>query len=257
LVFSLMSVLCTVASAEVLLQQSDLKYVGAFRLPGGQYGCADDTNCSFHYSLGPLGYNPANNTLFMAGHIYNQWIAEINIPTLVNSTSLNSLNTATIRQNFADLSAGKRNSIEPVNGGVLGGILMSGSKLVISDYAYYDGSSSATYTHFTANANWTANGVGSSGMKTVGVPPAPQAGFVGGYMAHIPAAWQSPLGGTALTGMSNIAITSRTSLGPSSFSFDPTQVGVVNPAPATAMTRPARDASAVFSVDSMPPNSSA
>jgi hypothetical protein len=175
-----------------------------------------------------LGYNPTNNSLFLAGHTYNQWVAEISIPTLVNSTDINSLNTASIRQNFADLSAGHRNDMEPVNGCKLGGIIMNGTKLVISDYAYYDGNYSANLTHFEANANWTANGVGFSGLKRVDIPGSIQAGFIGGYMANIPAAWQSQLGGSALTGKADIPIIARTSLGPAAFSFVPSQVAAAS-----------------------------
>lgn len=228
------------ASGQKLLQKPDLVYLGAFRVPDGQYGCPYDDKCSFHYGGGPIGYNPANNSLFIAGHRHNQWIAEINIPAAVSSTTLLSLNTATIRQDFYDLSNGSRGNLGAggayiENGGQLGGLLSNGAKLLLSDYAYYDGSYKAIYTHFTANADWTANGTGFSGMKTVGVPPAPQAGFVGGYMAKIPPAWQSHLGGTAITGMSNIAIIGRTSMGPSAFAFNPDEVGVVNPVPASAL----------------------
>ena len=63
----------------------------------------------------------------------------------------------------------------------------------------------------------------------------PQAGFVAGYMGNIPSSWQSEFGGPALTGQSNIPIISRTSLGPAAFVFDPAQVGVLNPAPATKL----------------------
>ena len=49
---------------EPLLQQSDLKYEGAFRLPVGP---TDQT--SFAYGGTGMAYNPARNSLFMVGHV--------------------------------------------------------------------------------------------------------------------------------------------------------------------------------------------
>ena len=37
-------------AVDKLLQESDLTYLGAFRVPGGQYGCSTDEQCSFHFS---------------------------------------------------------------------------------------------------------------------------------------------------------------------------------------------------------------
>lgn len=236
---------CPIMAADVLLQESDLEYLGAFRLPSGAIGCSDESQCSFHYSSGntfpaPIAYNSQNNSLFVTGHIYNQWVAEVAIPSLINTSNLNSLNTANVLQSFADLANGKRSNLGPGeslidNGGILAGMLMNGSKLLISDYAYYDAAYEAVYSHFTANTNWTQNGVGFSGMKTVGEASASGVGKTAGYMARIPSSWQQQLGGTALTGRSNIAIISRTSYGPAIFSFDPDNVGVSNPTPATAL----------------------
>lgn len=214
----------------VLLQQSNLTYLGGFKVPAGKYGCSDDT-CSFSYGGNNIAFNPLHNSLYMSGHPWDNKIAEIAIPAIVNSTDINALNTATILQNFVDLSQGNMSNIGAgfttiSNGGHAGGILVNGSKLLISAFGGYDASYQAVYTHFTGNADWTTNGPGFSGMQIVAPQPqAPQAGFVSGYMAWIPKTWQAQLGGTALTGQSNIPIITRTSLGPSSFVFNPDQVG--------------------------------
>ena len=238
------------SAAEKLVQSTDLTYLGAFRVPSGNFGCSDPAKCSFTFGGSAISYNPANNSLFMAGNIAsgsNKSIAEIKIPAIVNSTNLSSLNTATVLQNFADLSQGNIANLGPGgaaigNGGLVGGTLVNGSKLVVSAYAFYDASSAAVMTHFTANANWIANGIGYSGMKTVAVPPAPQAGFVAGYMGRIPdnsaqggTNWQTALGGTALTGKACLSIINRTSMGPSAFAFEPNQIGSVNPVPANPL----------------------
>jgi hypothetical protein len=240
MIVSFFSVPGGMAATGIVLQQSSLKYLGAFRVPGGNFGCSDETRCSFNYGGGPIGYNPLHNSLFMAGHIHNQWVAEIGIPPLVNSNNLADLNTAAVLQSFADLSAGQKNKITASgasigNGAQLGGFLLNGNRLLVSVYAFYDGDHEAVYTHFTANADWSRDGVGFSGLKTVGGAQVPQAGYVAGYMTKIPSVWQPEFGGPALTGQSNIPIIGRTSLGPAAFVFDPSQVGVKNPVPAKAL----------------------
>ena len=77
-----------------LLHQSDLGYLGAFRLPSGNFGAS-----TFEYGGTALTYNPANNSLFMVGHDWDQAIAEVSIPAL-RTGSLSSLNTASVLQPF-------------------------------------------------------------------------------------------------------------------------------------------------------------
>jgi LPXTG-motif cell wall-anchored protein len=54
------------------------------------------------------------------------------------------------------------------------------------------------------------------------------AGFYSGYMANIPANWQSALGGPVLIGNCCLSIISRTSYGPSVSSFNPESIGTAN-----------------------------
>ena len=224
-----------------LLLAGDLEYVGAFRLPTGNYGCVSE-HCTFAFGGSAISYNPQNNSLFMMGHRHGARIAEVNIPALVHSSNVAALNVATVRQNFADLALGQIERIGAggavVDNGVSpGGTLVSGSRLIVSASAYYDAAYDAVSTHFTANAHWgdgSPAAVNYSGMLRV-APDAPQAGFVAGYMGRIPERWQARLGGTALTGQATVPIITRTSLGPSVFSFNDAQVGVVQPTPASAL----------------------
>ena len=223
-----------------LLDQADLVYQGAFRVPAQSPGCSNFEVCSFAYGGGPIVFRPGHESLYMTGHVYNQHTAELAIPTVVNGSSLGALSTATFVQTFADLSDGNRENLlaggQPIdNGAVLGGMLVVGDRLLVSSYGYYDASVSAVYTHFFANADFTTNGVGFGGLEIVGGPDVPQAGFVAGYMSAIPPEWQGQFGGTAITGLSTIPIISRTSLGPAAFVFDPAEVGVEESALATAL----------------------
>jgi hypothetical protein len=53
-------------------------------------------------------YNPANNSLFIGGHPYEQRVAEVAIPQSISGTP-----TATALQNMIDPLEGKLGSINP------------------------------------------------------------------------------------------------------------------------------------------------
>ena len=201
-----------------LVQASDLQYQGAFRVPTGKYGT--DSNAIFDYSDDGLAYNANNNSLFIKGHIYGQLVAEISIPTILNSSNIGSLNTARVLQNFADITEGHLNPENITNGMRLGGLLIYNSKLIGAEWAYFDGASEQTKSHFTSGMTLATTG-DFRGLYTVGnVFPA----FVGGYMTTIPPEWQSALGGPALTGHCCTSIIGHQSLGPSAWVFDPENI---------------------------------
>jgi hypothetical protein len=214
------------ATTDPLIQQSNLQYIGAFKVPSGQFGSGG--NATFDYSDDGLAFNPINNSLLIKGHTYGQMVAEISIPQIVNSTNLNSLNTATMLQNFSDITEGNLNQQNIANGMILGGLMVYGTKLIGSEWAFYDGSTQQTKSHFTSGLTLGTTG-DYRGMYTVGsLFPA----FVGGYMTTIPSEWQAALGGPALTGHCCTSIISHQSLGPSASVFDPNNLGAQNPVPA-------------------------
>ena len=67
-----------------LLSSDGLQYVGGFRLP------VDGSNGEW-FSFGGAGvaHNPANNSLFVSS--YHGLVAEVNIPTPVNSSDVNAM----------------------------------------------------------------------------------------------------------------------------------------------------------------------
>ena len=214
-------------TTEPLVQQGDLTYLGAFRVPSGRFG--SNVNAVFDYSDAGLAYNPADNSLFIKGHVYGQLVAEISIPALVNSTDINALNTASVLQNFSDITNGRLNTENIGNGMRLGGLLVYDSKLIAAEWGYYDGPGIQTKSHFVSSLNLSSTG-GAQGPFKVGNL---FAAFVGGSMTTIPSEWQSLLGGPALTGHCCTAISSHESWGPSASVFDPGNLGVVSPVPAT------------------------
>lgn len=217
-------------STAPLLRQNDFIYVGAFRLP---------TN--FQYGGTAVAYNPANNSLFMVGHSNQQQSAEITIPPLVNSSSLNNLNVASVLQPLTDALEGQRRSVNPgdPNDQRIGGQLVYNGKLYVSVYSYYDAQKTQLGSHFVRPLDLSVRGQLSGPVKVGNRYP----GWVSGYMTPIPAAWQAAFGGPALTGNFGLAIAGQQSWGPAASVFDPEDIANSNPAPAELLVGYPKDQS--------------
>lgn len=209
-----------------LVQQSSLRYVGAFRLPPGKFG-----GSSFGVA-GPMAFNAQNQSLYMVGHDWDQMVAEIKIPTPVVG-ALGTLPVATVLQPFSDPTDGKLQSINPgdPNSKKVGGLLPWGDKLIVTAYSYYDGSGSQVKSHFASSRDLN-NPTDAQGPFVVG---SLRAGVVSGYMSPVPMAWRSIFGAPAFTGNCCLSVIGRTSFGPAIFAFDPADVGVKDPVPTNAL----------------------
>lgn len=222
-------------TTEPLLQQGDLVYEGAFRVPSGTYGTEEGSY--FSYGGTALGYDPIRNGLFMTGMGWYQLSAEIGIPQIIKSENLDDLATAPMLQNFTDVTEGRRKSImtninDAANGVNLGGHLVYNGKLYVTAWGYYVNAGAANSSHFVSSTDLSQTG-DVQGPFRVGVL---EPGYMGGYMALIPQEWQSLLGAPAFTGQCCISVMSaRTSLGPTVSTFDPADIGVKNPVPATPL----------------------
>jgi hypothetical protein len=227
------------------LQQSDLTYLGAFRLPSGKNG-ATVPNQGFGANAGEsMGFNPAGNggagSLFVSGHVSEQRVAEVTIPAPVNSTVLASLNTATVLQNLVESTEGHWADAMPAGTTIssirVGGLLVSGVNLIQSMYLYYDAGAFQTLSHFKRPLNLSTTGqvAGPYRLQDAG-NPALEAGFFSGYMTPVPADHQAAVGAPALCGNCGLAIITRTSFGPAVFGFDPADLGVMTPVPASPLS---------------------
>ena len=188
------------AQSSALLGQKDLQYLGAFHvpvLPGN----------GLSYGGHGLAYNPANNSLYIVGHVYDLLTAEISIPAIGG--------TASILQPLTDSTGGK---LSQIGTGTLriGGNLVYNNRLYTTAFVYYDANGSQTLSHFNRPLSLSASGV--VGPYRVG--PA-GAGIYSGYMTVIPQEWRAKLGAPALTGNCCLSILSRTSYGPSVSAWDP------------------------------------
>ena len=203
-------------STSPLVQRSSLVYLGSFKVPSGIHS-GGHANAGFEYGGTALAFNPLRNSLFLVGHDWDQFTAEISIPSLGG--------TATLLQPLVDASEGKN-----VGAGTtkVGGNLVYNGKLYFTKYLYYDASGSQTLSHFIRPLDLSVKGqvMGPFRVGSLG------AGFYSGYFGLIPAEWQSALGGPVLTANCCLSIISRTSFGPAAFAIDPANIGVTqNAAP--------------------------
>jgi hypothetical protein len=220
-----------------VVRKDDLVYIGAFRLPA-----RENTTQTFEWGGTALSYWPAHDSLLIVGHDWYQQVAEVSIPTPGKGTTLDELPRATLIQPLTDILQGKLKTIDgdTQNGVKIGGIAPVGNSLVVTAWSYYDaGTPKQTRSHFVTGQNFASlrppTGpfqVGTGFQNIVQNDTSRIAGFVSGYMAPIPSAWQTALGGTHLSGQGGkISILSRTSAGPSATVFTPTDLGVKAPAP--------------------------
>jgi hypothetical protein len=166
----------------------------------------------FAYGGTALSYNPANDSLYIVGHVYDQDMAEVKIPALGG--------TATVLQALKDPLGGKLEQIGGSGSKRIGGSLVYNNKLYVTAFTFYDGDGSQSTSHFQRSLSLSDSGV--TGPYKVG---SLGAGFYSGYMGTIPAEWQSQFGGPALTGNCCLSVISRTSYGPAASVFNPETTG--------------------------------
>lgn len=196
-----------------LLTVDSLQYVGGFRLP------AESVNGdSFSVGGRPMAFNPAGNSLFIGSRAGR--VAEVSIPTLVNSADVNALPFASFLQPFADPTEGHLSEVsgEPV---AIDGLMIHDNRLYGTAVIYYDANNTQGVSHYSRSLQ--LNQLSFSGWSRVW--ESGKAGFVSGLMALVPAEWQARLGGPAVTGQCCIPIVTRTSWGPAAFAFNPADVG--------------------------------
>jgi len=217
----------TTTSAPVVItgtRDSALVYADNLIWQGCFYAPALYPNPELGYG-GTIAYNSAGNgglgSLFVSGN--QQWIGEISIPT--PSTSLNSvpsaslLNTATL----VDPLEGQRSTSGITSGSniVLSGMLVDNGKLILAAHGDYAvDSSAAWFWRRPLNLATTGQVEGPFAVTDSVFRDNPRC--YAGYMASVPTALQTKLGGPIIAGLSAQSIVSNTSDGPTFASFDPT-----------------------------------
>jgi hypothetical protein len=189
-----------------------LRYVGAFRVPA-----AESNGDSFSFGGRPIAYNPGNDSLFIGTH--SGKVAEVNIPVAVRAEAIEALPAAAYMQPLIDPAEGRIKDIA-AHGASLSGLLVHDHQLIGTGVIFYDAINAQSLSHFARPLKLSERAV----QSLVRVGESGKTGFVAGYMASVPAEWQSRLGGPVVTGQCCLPVISRTSWGPSAFAFDPAQI---------------------------------
>lgn len=200
-------------SAQPRLAIADISYVGGFRLP------AESANGdTFSFGGRQLAFNPAANSLYVGSRAGR--VAEVSIPSPVNTSNPNAMPFASYLQPFADPTEGRLAQITG-EGVALDSLMVFGNRLYGTASVYYDANNTQQVSHYSRSLQ--LNERSFQGWSSVWA--ANRTGFVSGAMSVVPTEWRSLLGGSAATGQCCIPVVWRTSWGPSAFAFDPTKIG--------------------------------
>lgn len=190
----------------------NLTYKGAFRLTNGDFGASN-----INYAVGTLGFNPENNSLFIAGHAQHNAIAEYPIPEPGMQTVVSELpETGNPLQNFVSVL----DIITPSVVDRITGMLWHNGSLIVNAEVWYDaGGTNVDTTLVIRDANNIAGSI-------EGYYQLEGTAHSAGYMGEIPGDLQNRFGGSQYyTGWSSVySVVSRYSVGPSLWTFDPTDL---------------------------------
>ncbi len=211
------------ATSLPLLQISDLQYEGAFAIPADNNGVL-----GANYSAGTITYNSTNGSIFLAGHQNGAAVGEYSIPSLVNSTDVAALNSATILQDFRQVLQYTIGDYVEIN--LISGMAMVNDKLIINAVEYYDADANNLHTGVVLQ---TPTDIANSSVDAY--YSLEGAAHTSGWLSPIPAEWQTLLGGDYIAGNSSkYSINSRLAIGISAFAFNASDM--TNAAPGTVAT---------------------
>lgn len=191
----------------------DLRYVGGFRLPNTM-----SNSDSFSFGGRQMAFNPAGPSLFVGSRAGR--VAEVSIPSPVNSSNPDALPFATFLQGLYDPTEGHLGEITG-EGVALDSLMVLNNRLYGTASIFYDANNTQRVSHYSRSLQMNESSF--SGWSRVWETG--KTGFVSGLMAIIPAEWRGLLGGSAITGQCCVPIVTRTSWGPAAFAFDPSKVG--------------------------------
>lgn len=198
------STLAATATPSTLLRSSDMSYLGAFTVPAG-------TGPTFSYGGMGLAMGPDGNSLYYGGHVYEEALGRISIPSVGGTASIITQPTK------IPGSVGGENVQE------LAGALHWNGRLLVTKRKRY---STLTYSGVVAAGNTDITGFGAF-QSTQGV----EGHFISGYMGVIPPEWRSAFGGPCFIGNGAMSIRGMCTNGPSFYVFNPDDVGVRSPVP--------------------------
>ncbi len=213
-----------------LFSASDLKYLGAFRLPSGPNGAS-----TFEFSGNALAWNPASGSLFTGANVdYGLHIAEFQVPAKLGTSSNPALlPEAAVLQPFADLGSllttdagglAQSPELDYLNLNI-GGLLVTQGGLTGGMFMGYRGENpeESTHTHFRTTTTNLSELTTSTFRGLLDIRPEGsefRGRLLGGYMAEVPAQWRDWIGASFVTGAAGLNRIQSSSSGPALFGFD-------------------------------------
>jgi len=205
-----LGVLAGLASAQTdprtlpLVQSGDMQHVGSFTLPA-----FDRKGAQIEYGGFSLGLSADGKELYFSC-IGAGGMVKVLIPSVLDGRQ------ATITEDCT--GPANLNAIDPTpsNGINLGGVAWFNGRFLVAAHSYYDADKN------TASSHWSGTGWASlTGPVSVSPSAAYGPGWQGGAFLTIPPEWRALIGAPMAMTITNIAIISRSSYGPSFSPFDP------------------------------------
>ncbi len=210
-----------------LIQPGDLTYLGAFRLPDD-----GERPTTFEYGGNAMTFNPDNNTLFITGHdriAYGELpdgdqIAEVSIPTPVNSRDIEDLPIAEFAQGFHNPTSGYFTNLEdiPKVGMQYLNHAATGPLLHLSWGQHIQPQNEPSHAWFSPNlAAPDLHGVWFIGYQNLY--------STNGYMFDIPTAWADTHANGRYLGTGRMRDGGQGGMGPTLFAYRPWLAGGAAP----------------------------
>jgi hypothetical protein len=210
----------TGSRAATRVYPEDLQYMGSYRLNdpyfvngiaqegfgGGGYGMCWDVNG-----------NGGNGSFFLANSFYYNRTAEFARPATLSGPN------AAILQMPRDAREGWADPIDETQGRPLWGQLIYNNMLIQSSAGFYT-LQRPPVSHARRPKTLSVTGQVQSALFEASADL--HGRFTAGQMCHVPAAWQSALGGPVLGGIANLSINSGVNVGPPAFSFNPDDIAL-------------------------------
>jgi hypothetical protein len=231
-----------------LVQNADLNIIGSFRAPNtGNYG----------YSGWGLTYNAAGNggqgSLLLISDQGSGKVCEMDIPTPVYA--LNDLTPLPRAHSLTDCNTPYFDGLQDVISSgdswtALSSMFAYNNKIYLGGYKYY--AAGDNYSYVVKNSPILGTTGNSSGPYRVGNYSQTS---ISGFMARVPAAWRSALGGPVVAGGTvGVTIITRGSVCPTLYSLDPDTITTAMPYASTIALAecPDADHDGMYSYNSIP-----
>jgi hypothetical protein len=233
-----------------LVYKNNLTYLGSFRVHNSYFDVPSIINEGYAQAI---AFDAAGDS--GAGSIYilsslNSNSCEVTIPASFAdgfTTPYASLPEATILQSAVNVS-GWTSGYD--FSGIYGQLIYNGNLIQTGGQLYTP--SAPLITHSKRTKNLSANVTAATSLVT------PSGGYgngryLSGPMCLIPSAWQTALGGKALTGWAGISVNVNSNKGPPAYAFDPDLIGTGNITAQTLLyysnSNPLDEESQVFDLD--------